>query len=72
VVDERRVLAALADRELGADRWCEPVVQRGFDQQPTGMTGTGFGDLAQPARLAGVDLPRFGDSGLLGGLGGGC
>jgi hypothetical protein len=32
VIDDGWVLAALADRELAADRWREAVVQRGLDQ----------------------------------------
>src|ERR671918_1756432 len=58
VVDQRGVLAALADRELAADRRREPVVQRRLDQQPAGVGGAGLGDLAQPAGLAGAVLGR--------------
>src|SRR5918996_5259460 len=58
VVDQRGVLAALADRELAADRRREPVVQRCLDQQSAGVGGAGLGDLAQPAGLAGAVLGR--------------
>src|SRR3954452_8787670 len=58
VVDERGVLAALADREFAADRRGEAVVKRGLDQQPAGVGGPGLGDLAQPAGLAGAVLRR--------------
>src|SRR5918995_634877 len=37
LIDHGRVLAAVADRELAADRRCEAVVQRGLDQQPASV-----------------------------------
>ena len=43
---------------FAADRWRQPVVQRGFDEQPAGVGGAGLGDLAQPARLARAVLGR--------------
>src|SRR4051812_33642300 len=56
VVDERGVLAALAERERPADRRREAVVQRGLDEQSASVPGAGLGDLAQPPALAGAVL----------------
>jgi hypothetical protein len=58
VVDERRVVAALADGEIAADRRRQPVVQRGFDEQPAGVGGAGLGDLAEPPRVSRAVLGR--------------
>jgi hypothetical protein len=58
VIDQRRVVAALADRQRAADGRGQPGVQRGFDQQPARLGGAGLGDRAQPARLAGAVLRR--------------
>ncbi len=58
VVDERRVLAALADGEYAADRRRQPVVQRRLDEQPAGVGGAGLGDLAQPTGVARAVLGR--------------
>jgi hypothetical protein len=49
VVDERRVLAALSDGELAADRRRAAIVQRGFGEQPAGVAGAGLCDLADPS-----------------------
>src|SRR4051794_3382092 len=58
VVDQRRVVTALTDGQLAADRRSQAVMQRGFDEQPTRVRRAGFGDLAQPTGLARAVLRR--------------
>lgn len=51
-VDDLRRVAALAALQLASDRGVALVVVGGLDQQPPGVAGAGFGDLALTAALA--------------------